>query len=219
MGGYHCRAGDRPQGGDANPRAAAGIQVGVTTLALPLLPGAALRSALHDDSTDLVERARGGDAAAFAALYRAHAGAMLALCLRLTGDRRDAEERLQDVWVRCWERLGGFRGESAFRTWLHRLAVNEVLSRRRAEARRERRVAYTDAPERLERPLEVRPGERIDLEQAIARLPEGARMVFVLHDIEGYGHAEIGAMSGIAEGTSKAQLFRARRLLREALER
>src|SRR5262249_13031805 len=109
--------------------------------------------------------------------------------------------------------------ESAFATWLWRLAVNEVLAIRRATARREKRILFTDAPDALERPLEGRPGERLDLERAIALLPEGARTVFVLYDIEGFQHAALAAMTGIAEGGAKAQLFRARRLLREALER
>jgi RNA polymerase sigma-70 factor, ECF subfamily len=110
-------------------------------------------------------------------------------------------------------------GESAFSTWLHRLAVNEVLQARRSGARRSARVTLADDVETIEG--YARPGGQpsLDLEQAIAELPEGARLVFVLHDIEGYQHEEIARMSGIAEGTSKAQLHRARRLLREALER
>ena len=169
---------------------------------------------------DLVARAQAGDQTAFRELYREHAGRVYALCLRLTGDSRDAEERTQDVFVRLWDKLRSFRGDSAFSSWLHRLAVNVVLNERRTTGRRERRVMPTEDPAALERnrgnPTE---GLSIDLERAIAELPDGAREVFVLYDIEGYGHGEIAALVGIAEGTSKAQLFRARRLLREKLER
>ena len=145
---------------------------------------------------------------------------MYALCLRLTGDAGTAEERTQDVFVRAWDKLRSFRGESAFSSWLHRLAVNVVMNERRTTFRRELRVAPVAAPEQLERSRgSSTEGLSIDLERAIAALPEGAREVFVLYDIEGYSHAEIGAMTGIAEGTSKAQLFRARQLLREKLDR
>jgi RNA polymerase sigma-70 factor (ECF subfamily) len=171
---------------------------------------------------DLVARAQAGDQTAFRDLYRQHAGRVYALCLRLTGDRYAAEERTQDVFVRLWDKLRSFRGESAFSSWLHRLAVNVVMNEHRTAGRRERRVTPAANPEFLEhtgagqRPAE---GLSIDLERAIAELPDGAREVFVLYDVEGYGHAEIASLTGIAEGTSKAQLFRARRLLREKLER
>ena len=169
---------------------------------------------------DLVARAQAGDQTAFRDLYRQHVGRVYALCLRLTGDASDAGERTQDVFVRLWDKLGSFRGESAFSSWLHRLAVNVVLNERRTTGRRERRVIPAENPAGLEKnrgnPAE---GLSIDLERAIAELPDGAREVFVLFDIEGYGHGEIAQLVGIAEGTSKAQLFRARRLLREKLER
>ena len=168
---------------------------------------------------ETIQRAQAGDATAFRALYDTHVGRVYALCLRLAGDRQQAEEHVQDVFVRAWERLGSFRGESAFSTWLHRLAVNEVLQARRAAGRRSARVELADdggaSREAGQRPAPP----ASDLGQAIARLPEGARTVFVLHDVEGYQHDEIAQMTGIAVGTSKAQLFRARRLLREALGR
>jgi len=199
----------------------------VSTLAVApgtfLLPTArlAVRRAAQDPSmSELVERAQRGDDEAFGALYRAHVGRVHALCLRLAGDAQAATELTQDVFVRAWEGLPSFRGESAFGSWLFRLAMNVFLGKRRAAGRRERRVLPTDEPALLERPAEpIQPGMRLDLEQAIAGLPEGARMVFVLHDVEGYQHGEIARMTGIAEGTSKAQLFRARRLLRAALAR
>jgi RNA polymerase sigma-70 factor (ECF subfamily) len=169
--------------------------------------------------SELVRRAQAGETDAFGALYRAHAGRVYALCLRLEGDAARADELTQDVFVRAWERLDSFKGLSSFGTWLHRLAVNVVLTDRRSAWRREQRVFGTDDPAALEQPRRSEPGLALDLERAIATLPAGARTVFVLHDVEGYQHAEIARMTGIAEGTSKAHLFRARRLLREALDR
>jgi len=178
---------------------------------------------MHSDPIDLIHRAQQGDRTAFEALYRAHAGRVYALCLRLTADAAQAEERTQDAFIRAWERLATFRGESAFSSWLYRLTVNEVLLGRRAERRREQRIVTTDDPAALERPRGADPasggGSAVDLERAVAALPPGAREVFVLHDVEGYRHEEIAQLAGIAVGTSKAQLFRARRLLREALNR
>jgi RNA polymerase sigma-70 factor (ECF subfamily) len=167
--------------------------------------------------------AQRGDDAAFASLYDAHAARVFALCLRLSADRAVAEGLVQDVFVRVWERLRTFKGESAFPTWLHRVALNTVLEEGRKGQRRSVRVQIAadfagmetdfDGPARL-----ADPHQAIDLEDAIAALPAGARAVFVLHDIEGYGHGEIGTLLHIAEGTSKAHLFRARRLLRQRLD-
>ena len=172
--------------------------------------------------TDLVRRAQAGDQAAFHELYRQHVGRVYAVCLRLSADAVRAEELTQDAFVRAWERLRTFRGESAFSSWLHRLAVNVFLAARRAERRRTERVMTSDDPAALDRGAGeggAAPGLGIDIERAIAALPAGAREVFVLHDVEGYQHREIAELVGIAEGTSKAQLFRARRLLRELLDR
>lgn len=169
---------------------------------------------------DRIVRARAGDESAFEALYREHAGRVFALCLRLCGDRIRAADLTQDVFVRCWEKLGLFRGESAFGSWLYRLAVNVVWMANRGDRRRERRVIPVESPDVHERPRATgADGLGIDLEHAIAGLPKGAREVFVLYDVEGYRHEEIAQMTGIAVGTSKAQLFRARRLLRQRLER
>ena len=158
---------------------------------------------------DLVARAQAGDQMAFRDLYRQHAGRVYALCLRLTGDSYAAEERTQDVFVRLWDKLRLFRGESAFSSWLHRLAVNVVMNEHRTTASVVSFAAFEAAFRAMS----------LDRERAIAELPDGAREVFVLYDVEGYGHSEIATLTGIAEGTSKAQLFRARRLLREKLER
>jgi len=175
--------------------------------------------------TDLVRRAQQGDRDAFQALYREHVGRVYALCLRLSADAVRAEELTQDAFVRAWERLASFRGESAFSSWMYRLTVNVVLQERRAARRRSVRVVTTDDPAAAERGEQggaggdATPGLSLDLERAVAALPPGAREVFVLHDIEGYRHEEIARLTGVAAGTSKAQLFRARRLLRGMLER
>jgi RNA polymerase sigma-70 factor (ECF subfamily) len=170
--------------------------------------------------SDLVRRAQQGDEAAFEVLYREQAGRVFALCLRLSGDRERAAELTQDAFVHCWEKLGSFRGESAFATWLYRLTVNLVWMANRGDRRREARVRPVEQPGAHETGGDPPPmGLGLDLERAIAELPHGAREVFVLYDIEGYHHEEIARMTGIAVGTSKAQLFRARRLLRKKLER
>ena len=170
--------------------------------------------------SETVRLAQQGDVAAFERLYRENVDRIFALCLRMSGDGAKAQELTQDVFVRAWEKLGSFEGKSAFSTWLHRLAVNVVLGSRRAEGIRVGKVFGTDDLEAYETPIRPPdPGQALDLERAMARLPAGARAVFVLHDVEGYKHEEIAEMHGIAVGTCKAQLHRARRLLREALER
>jgi RNA polymerase sigma-70 factor (ECF subfamily) len=172
-----------------------------------------------------VARATAGDRQAFEALYRVHVNRVFALCVRMTNDRSSAEELTQDVFVRAWQKLSLFRGDSAFGTWLHRLAVNVVLNARKTEGRDRRRFGGKDAEpdeELAELQLAARtetPGLSIDLEQAIGMLPPGARKVFVLHDVEGFKHEEIAEQLSITTGGSKAQLHRARMLLRQALER
>jgi RNA polymerase sigma-70 factor (ECF subfamily) len=173
-----------------------------------------------EDPAELARRAQRGDVDAFERLYRAHAARVRALCLRLCADEQRAQESAQDAWVRAWERLSTWRGDSAFGTWMHRLTVNVVLEAFRSERRRLARVTLAgdeDEPDAAVRARDA--GTVIDLERAIARLPRGARTVFVLHDVEGYQHNEIAAMTGLAEGTLRAQLCRARRLLMEMLDR
>jgi RNA polymerase sigma-70 factor, ECF subfamily len=166
----------------------------------------------------LIQKAREGDVAAFEQLYRANVGRVYALCLRLASDANLAEELTQDVFVRAWQKLGSFRGESAFSSWLYPLTVNVALTERRSRVRRTSRVFGTEDPAAFERPVRIAgPELGFDLERALALLPPGARSVFVLHDVEGYRHGEIAQLTGVAAGTSKAQLHRARRLLREAL--
>lgn len=173
--------------------------------------------------SDDVARAAQGDRRAFERVYRSHVDRVFSVCVRMVGDRGKAEELTQDVFVRAWEKLGSFRGDSQFSTWLHRLAVNVVLNDREAEGRRRQRMH--DGIEDMDaiaagdvRPLPV-PGLSLDLEAAIATLPAGARKVFVLHDVEGYTHEEIGEMLGVTAGGCKAQLHRARMLLRRMLTR
>lgn len=173
-----------------------------------------------EQATGLLEAARAGDAAAFERLYRRHVGRVYAVCLRMTADTRTAEDLTQEAFVRAWQSLDSFRGEAAFATWLHRIAVNVVLSHRRSAGKRWGRLVATERLPAAPEPQRGRmPAAAMDLERAIRSLPEGARRVFVLHEVEGYRHEEIAAMDGIAVGTSKAQLHRARRLLREALGR
>ncbi len=168
---------------------------------------------------ELLQAARCGDLAAFERLYRSTVRLVYAICLRMTGDAARAEELTQDVFVRAWQKLGTFRGESAFATWLTRLAVNVVLSERRERGRRDDRFPLSGDMETL--PVAAPsspPGTALDLERAIAGLPDQARRVFVLHDVEGWAHAEIARATGLAVGTCKSHLHRARSLLREVLE-
>lgn len=188
-------------------------------MALATSPGKMTPTVAEED----VALAAGGDRRAFERLYRANVGRVLAICVRMcSGDRGRAEDLVQDAFVRAWERLPQFRGESAFSTWLHRLTVNVVLEAQRSERRERARLepadALNDAGD-VAPPLAPRErhADRMDLAAAIAALPPGARAVFALHDVEGYKHEEIAAMLDITSGGSKAQLHRARRLLREAL--
>lgn len=183
------------------------------------------------EDLQLVRAAASGDARAFERLYRLHIDHIYGLCYRLCGgDGARADQAAQDAFVRAWERLSSFRGEARFGTWLHRLTVNVVLGEHR-QLRRwvsfEEGVAVESAggeggstvhaeSEMCVHDRDV--GRRMDLERALARLPKGARAVMVLHDVEGYPHEEIAALTGIAVGTSKAQLHRARRLLKEWLQ-
>ena len=171
-----------------------------------------------------VRRAREGDPAAFERLYRSTSARIHTLARRLAGRAR-ADELVQIVYVRAWRKLGTFRGDALFSTWLERLALNAILDERarsRALAERERRApdSQRELAAAIDRTGDRTSGARaheLDLEAALERLPDGAREVFVLHDVEGQPHAEIARQLGITIGTSKSQLHRARLLLREAL--
>lgn len=165
-----------------------------------------------------VRAAQAGDLGAFEKLYRSKVGLVYAICLRMAGSAALAQELTQDVFVRAWQKLPSFRGESAFGTWLTRLAVNVVLSERRDRGRREARLTLAEDVEIFAPPVPPKDSSTaVDLERAIAALPEQARRVFVLHDVEGWKHPEIARHTGLAVGTCKSQLHRARRLLREVL--
>jgi RNA polymerase sigma-70 factor (ECF subfamily) len=181
----------------------------------------------RDAERALVDRARSGDVSAFEALYRVNVGRVYALALRLTADRRDATELTQDVFVHAWRKFATFRGDAAFATWLHRIAINSLFMQARGDRRRAARIRSGDEPTSEERPTSSHEGrarvvdveQAVDLERAIAALPPGARRVFVLYDVLGYRHDEIARLTGLAEGTLRAQLHRARKLLMEALDR
>ncbi len=185
----------------------------------PIAPAQQAQARLPDPDADLVDRARRGDPDAFDELYRRHVDRIYAVCLRMSADRQRAERLTQDAFVRCWEKISTFRGDSRFSSWLHRLAVNVVLNDQRARKRMKLRLE-TSAD--LGRYAKAAPGDRseemIDVERALANLPDQARQVLVLYGIEGYKYREIAEMTGLAEGTVKAQIHRARKLLTEALE-
>jgi RNA polymerase sigma factor (sigma-70 family) len=193
---------------DTEPTASAGVTP---------LPGT--------DSADegaLVVRARNGDHAAYEILYRLNRDRIYGLLWRMSGCQHAlAEDLLQEAFVRAWQKLDLFRGDSRFGTWLHRLAVNVALSDRRTRMRQVgKEVAMDETVDRTAVGSEdVSADRQRDLERSIAKLPERARTVLVLYDIEGYQHAEIAEMTGMAVGSSKAQLHRARKLLREELSK
>ena len=170
------------------------------------------------DEQDWVQRAQQADTTAFESLYRLHVDRVYGLCLRMTGNPSEAEDCTQEAFIQAWNKLSKFRGDSAFSTWMHRIAVNSVLGRMR-KARREldKMQAVTDispVPETV-----GDSGNFEDLQNAVDDLPNGARHVFVLHAVYGYSHDETGDMLGIAAGTSKAQLHRAKRLLAQQLKK
>lgn len=169
------------------------------------------------DETGLLQAAAAGDRRAFEALYRRHVGRVYALCLRLTAETHTAEELTQEAFVRAWQRLGKFRGDSRFATWLHRLTVNVVHDHQRRARPWRKFWVDTDTDAAVADVPAFSPETRFDLEVAIQKLPTRARTVFVLHDIEGWQHDEIAASTGTAVGTSKAHLHRARQLLKEWL--
>jgi RNA polymerase sigma-70 factor, ECF subfamily len=187
----------------------------------PDIDGVADRTSKAGDSAamaQVIERARSGDVDAFEMVYRAHATAIHALCLRMSGDRAVARDLVQDVFVRAWERLPSFRGQSSLATWLHRLAVNVELEKWRSAKRDALRMIDDPDGVAFDAPMvQTDLDSAMEIEGAMARLPAGARAVFVLHEIEGYSHEEIAVMTGIAPGTARTQLFRARRALAKML--
>lgn len=168
--------------------------------------------------------AAGGDMGAFEQLYERHNRRVYSVCLRMTQNAAEAEDLAQEVFIQLFRKIGSFRGESAFTTWLHRLTVNQVLMHfRKRSVKLERTTEEGDTPVQIvrgtENPDKMPVLDRISLERALKQLPPGYRSVFVLHDIEGHDHAEIAKMIGVAVGTSKSQLHKARMKLRRLLRK
>ncbi len=171
---------------------------------------------------ELAERCQEGDAEAFEELYRQHSTRLYSLALRMTGSAEEAEDLLQDVFLQAHRKLRSFRGESSLGTWLYRLAMNLCLDHLRSRQARMGRVTDSLDDDDATEPASAGPAmplavNRIDLERAIGRLPEGCRAVFLLHDVEGFDHGEVAKILGISEGTSKSQVHKARVKLRAIL--
>jgi RNA polymerase sigma-70 factor, ECF subfamily len=172
-------------------------------------------TAADEDVRD-VSLAADGDQSAFERLYRRHVARVTSLA-KWMGDPSDADDAVQEIFLRVWQKLHTFAGQSAFSTWLHRVAVNLLIRRRERTGVRQRRESMDEAPLLAAPAPRERPDLRVAIERAVERLPAGARDVFVLHDMEGYKHEEIGRLLGVDPGTSRSQLHRARMLLREHL--
>jgi len=186
--------------------------------AVPLWSDDRVSSGAAESIEFLVCEAQSGDVRAFEMLYRRTSDRVYSVCLRMSADPEQATELVQDVFVRVWEKLASFRGDSQFTTWLHRLTINLVLQERRSRARREaREFGCADLDHFGREARRSMPGTRVDLERAIAALPDKARRVLVLRDVEGYKYDEIAQMTGVTLGTVKAQIHRARGLVKEAL--
>ena len=173
---------------------------------------------------ELAARCRAGDAGAFEELYRQHARRLFSLVVRMIGSVDDAEDLLQEVFLQAYRKLSGFRGDSALGTWLYRLTMNHCLDHLRARQVRMNRATESLDEEGAEEPVAPAPlmpaaVSRLDLERAINMLPDGAKAVFLLHDVEGFEHREIAQILGISEGTSKSQVHKARLKLRMMLRR
>jgi len=185
------------------------------------VPGPAAAGSRAEDLA-LVERCRKGDLAAFEAIYRTHSGRLYSVACRMLGNPADAEDLLQDIFLAAHRKLDSFRGESALGTWLYRLGMNQILDHVRSRAARTGQL--TDGLEDASlladaggHRLADRAIDRIDLERALAELPDGCRAAFVLHDVEGFEHNEVGRLLGVSEGTSKSQVHKARMKLRAML--
>lgn len=173
---------------------------------------------------ELVERCRSGELGAFEELYRAHSGRLYSLAVRMLGNPADAEDLLQEIFLSAHRKLDSYRGEAALGTWLYRLAMNQILDHVRSRAARSGQLTdgLDDASliaDATGHRLADRAIDRIDLERAMLELPEGCRAAFVLHDVEGLEHREVSEVLGIAEGTSKSQVHKARLRLRGLLRR
>lgn len=180
------------------------------------LPSPPDRDARRREDDALVERVRRGEIDAFEALYRRHSSAIFGLALRMLQNRADAEDMLQEIFLQAYDRLPSFEGRSAFGTWLYRLSVNRCLDHLRSRGAKEQSRTDPLTPELPGRVSSL--GHRaIDLERAIGELPPSSRAAFLLHHVAGFDHKEVGDMLGVAVGTSKSLVHRARTRLKEAL--
>lgn len=197
------------------------VKVMATLTNTLIMTGTAERTELPND-LDLVRAAAAGDAGAFEQLYQQHYRRVYSLCMRMLASTTQAEDLTQEVFLQVFRKLGSFRGDSAFTTWLHRLTVNQVLMHfRKRGVKLEHTSEEGDFSNVVDTPLQstrrISMVDRLALEKAIAELPPGYRTVFTLHDVEGYEHEEIADMLGVSIGTSKSQLHKARMRLRELL--
>jgi RNA polymerase sigma-70 factor, ECF subfamily len=169
---------------------------------------------------DLVARCRAGDVDAFETIYNQHAARIYTLACRMAGSPQDGEDLLQEIFLQAHRKLASFKGDSTLGTWLYRLALNHCLDYVRSRRAKMGRVTDTLDAEGAMEPVAARetPIARVDLERALQQLPEGCREAFVLHDVEGFDHKEVAKLLGIAEGTSKSQVFKARSRLRGLLK-
>ena len=168
---------------------------------------------------DLVARRQAGDVEAFETIYRQHASRLYTLACRMAGSPEDGEDLLQEIFLQAYRKLGSFKGDATLGTWLYRLALNHCLDYVRSRRAKMNKLTSAIEGEIACEPAARRetPIARLDLERAVERLPEGCREAFVLHDVEGFDHKEVGRLLGIAEGTSKSQVFKARMKLRALL--
>jgi len=169
---------------------------------------------------DLVGRCRAGDVEAFETIYNQHAARIYTLACRMAGSPQDGEDLLQEIFLQAHRKLASFKGDSSLGTWLYRLALNHCLDYVRSRRAKMSRLTDTLDAEGAMEPVAARetPIARVDLERALQQLPEGCREAFVLHDVEGFDHKEVAKLLGIAEGTSKSQVFKARSRLRGLLK-
>jgi RNA polymerase sigma-70 factor (ECF subfamily) len=169
------------------------------------------------EDAGLVEKVRAGELDAFETIYRRHSAAIFGLALRMLRNRADAEDLLQEIFLHAYDRLPSFEGRSAFGTWLYRLGVNRCLDHLRSRGAREQTRNEPLDPARTEGSAVVPASRGIELERAIVELPPSSRAAFLLHDVAGYDHKEVGEILGVAAGTSKSLVHRARLKLREML--
>jgi RNA polymerase sigma-70 factor (ECF subfamily) len=169
---------------------------------------------------DLVARCRAGDVDAFETIYNQHAARIYTLACRMAGSPHDGEDLLQEIFLQAHRKLASFKGDSSLGTWLYRLALNHCLDYVRSRRAKMGRLTDTLDAEGAMEPVAARetPIARVDLERALQQLPQGCREAFVLHDVEGFDHKEVAKLLGIAEGTSKSQVFKARSRLRGLLK-